>query len=111
MTNYCIVIGLLLVGCDDGVPAHFKKECVTSNSTAQSCMIECARAANPHSDEEGEDLVRECATQCRLMNCSQNEWFYYRRPPFPSTGRWERCTLASPEVKVLCRKVGWEEGP
>ena len=32
-------------------------------------IVKCAEAANPMSDEEGEDLVEECGNQARLIFC------------------------------------------
>ena len=32
-------------------------------------IVECARAANPMSDEEGEALVRECGSQAHFIFC------------------------------------------
>lgn len=105
-----VVVGLLLGGCAQDVPTKFEQRCDSIGEGAQACMIECARVANPRSDEEGEDLVRECAGQCRELNCTRRVWFYWHRTS-PFTGKyseWRRCGLASPETQALCRKVGWQ---
>ncbi len=105
---WCAVAAL---GCGGGDPINFKSQCDKPAPGAQSCMIECARAANPHSDEEGEDLVRECARQCYRMNCERTTWLYWTQAGFlGAKSGYQRCALASKRIQMLCRAAGWN-GP
>ncbi len=51
---------LLLGACDPKVCDKEKRA---------KFVVDCAKAANPMSDEEGEDLVSECGRQSRLIFC------------------------------------------
>jgi len=48
----------------------YKDTCAESDKRAKF-IIDCARAANPMSDEEGEDLVNECGYQARAIYCKR----------------------------------------
>ena len=91
-----LLIGLFLItGCDDenyiNIPNgyacrnfHYQegnqchKKYIYKNVCEQeklaNFIINCAKAANPLSDEEGEDLVYECAKQGNNIYCHQ-EYF------------------------------------
>ncbi len=40
-------------------------------------IIDCARAANPMSDEEGEDLVKQCDSSSQHLFCEYVKEYYY----------------------------------
>ena len=70
---------LFVVGCPyDKEPQTWKMKCTSFGPETPTCMIDCAKAANPMSDEEGEDLVKECANQCKEMFCNKQTLHYYR---------------------------------
>ena len=54
-----ILPALLLTGCGDYGYIH-TKTVFTDTEKAAEFIVKCAEAANPLSDEEGEDLVAEC---------------------------------------------------
>ena len=59
------VITITLLGCSDKPPHIVKvsvKRCTTDldRERLSAFIIKCAEAANPLSDEEGEDLVYQC---------------------------------------------------
>lgn len=56
--------------CNVGDQA-FKDTCQDADKLAKF-VVDCARAANPMSDEEGEDLVRECGNQSRSIFCKRD---------------------------------------
>jgi hypothetical protein len=52
---------LATTACNRTVDISIREEVSIRGSTeAAQFIVECARAANPMSDEEGEDLVKEC---------------------------------------------------
>lgn len=79
-------------------------------------VVECAEAANPMSDEEGEDLVRQCEETakniysgrgtcrerfevCPFTNgCYEHSWIACAESPLDSSSR------------AACRKFGWNPG-
>lgn len=56
---FTIVAALTLTACDDAKKVSSKTEIVDAEKAAKF-IVECASAANPMSDEEGEDLVYQC---------------------------------------------------
>ena len=48
-------------------PIIYKFEC--EKEKFAKFIVDCAAAANPHSDEEGEDLVRECRLAGHSIFC------------------------------------------
>ena len=59
-----LVLMLFLMGCEGSVEIQRSQDnlCVSKDSKKElaSFIISCAKAANPLSDEEGEDLVKQC---------------------------------------------------
>ena len=64
-----------LSNCTKGTEA-FKDTCAETDKLAKF-IVDCARAANPMSDEEGEDLVNECGSQARIIYCKR-EWVFLK---------------------------------
>lgn len=88
----------LLFGCGPHVeePDTFQSRCdAFDGPAAAECMIRCAAAANPMSDEEGEDLVDMCATHCRELYCTVWARYY-------SWNGWRSCAVGPPEAKRRC---------
>ncbi len=65
---FCFVLSFLLVGCNGDklqspeVEYEIKRHCATERDrqALSKFVVDCATAANPKSDEEGEDLVSQC---------------------------------------------------
>lgn len=65
--NRLIILIIFFVGCD----RRYEEKCVAGKDQREF-VIACIREGNPHSDEEGEDLVRQCEhTASRLFSCSE----------------------------------------
>ncbi len=62
---------MLLVSCSASEEVRLEHECVDAMDRVMvvDCMVKCANAANPKSDEEGEDLVSQCDRSCTKMVC------------------------------------------
>jgi hypothetical protein len=60
-------------------------------------IVECSRATNPMSDEEGEDLVAQCQKTMKAALCPLE-------PAFSTRRYWRRpCRLATtPEERAVC---------
>lgn len=72
---------------------------------AVACMIACAAAANPKSDEEGEDLVKQCDQSCTRLLCRTPAWRYW------SGSGWEPCESGDAVAQRACRASGWKSSP
>lgn len=99
MVKLLFVLLFFLVGCSESV--------VVERSSRQACekieerrelaqfILKCAEAANPKSDEEGEDLVIQCqrtgiATLCpTIAVCRENVERSF--PNHSSYGDWGAC--------------------
>lgn len=70
--KYFIIL-ILLTGCSDEttVSRMFRYECNTEaqRKTLAKFVVDCAKAANPMSDEEGEDLVQQCEATGKNIIC------------------------------------------
>ena len=62
-----VTVSVSLPGCVEKshslsyVPGFICARDEVTSVARREFIVQCAAAANPHSDEEGEDLVRECA--------------------------------------------------
>lgn len=68
----------MLIGCG-GEPGNYQvysQESIKGSEKAANFIIECAKAANPLSDEEGEDLVLECKRTAQEIY-GETEFFGY----------------------------------
>ncbi len=67
-----ILISIFLIGCSDTeivIPV-----CTTEHQKQLSeFIILCAKAANPMSDEEGEDLVKQCEMTGKNIYCPRKK--------------------------------------
>lgn len=64
-----ISILLLCIGCSKlkNEPHIYVGKHIVDKDAAATFTINCARAANPMSDEEGEDLVAECFSKAEIL--------------------------------------------
>lgn len=80
-------LALLLAGCKEPPPPGYKcwrgfPECSSAqierilecdNSERAKFIIDCAKAANPMSDEEGEDLILQCEKTSESLFCTEQK--------------------------------------
>lgn len=82
------------------------KECEISRQDAEpakQCLVDCARAGNPMSDEEGEDLVAACESACRDIYCTPVFLVFDKGQP-------RRCRPGLDGQYVeACKQAGWKE--
>lgn len=116
MINYFFFIfalcALLFTGCDKigdrPVQISMLRVCHPNPKQAQF-VVDCAAAANPKSDEEGEDLVEQCEESShRLFKkvCSKPKPHYlYSSGDFSS---WEDCEGAAlgSRYEMACKGFG-----
>ena len=75
-----LLIPMFLVGCGTGVPQtpdvkyRIVQHCSSESERQAMAMfvIDCASAANPKSDEEGEDLVEQCQYTAQALLCPEH---------------------------------------
>lgn len=68
-TKLLPVLALLPLACGSPPPPRPLSEACDQQAVAEF-VLECAKAANPHSDEEGEDLVLQCERTALHLFCS-----------------------------------------
>lgn len=94
------LILLFLVGCDPKLASFTEPECGVDDGTRARFIVDCSTAANPKSDEEGEDLVHECGKQAERLFCPRVKQFFRGDGNAIATS----CTLArSPAEKKICQ--------
>jgi hypothetical protein len=105
---------LMLGGCGAPTslqPPYAARRCVeAAGESENAAIIACAEAANPKSDEEGEDLVAECARTMRGSLCARWEWFYEQQrcgKHSCSTEKTVICARGNDAQKRLCMDQGW----
>lgn len=52
------------------------KEICKDTEKRAKFIVDCAKAANPMSDEEGEDLVRQCDITSKHLFCEYTKEYY-----------------------------------
>ena len=74
---FSLIFLFLLVGCEqDSSPTilfKIENDCSGKEEVFAKYVVECAKAANPLSDEEGEDLVLQCERTMRRALCQTKE--------------------------------------
>ncbi len=65
-------------GCKDSSKAFKKVETCAKPEIISKFVVDCAKAANPLSDEEGEDLVAECRITGFTIFC-ETETVYFKK--------------------------------
>lgn len=107
MFNKAFYVGFTLLACapQDPGDVQISFDCrihPTQQTEAKACLVECAQAANPKSDEESEDLVYQCEKSCTNIYC----WRYVRY--FDSQG-WCDCRKGLTEpYRTACMNAGWK---
>lgn len=67
-----VALLLLVAGCGEaGTFTRMEHECrdPADRKAAAECLVKCNESANPKSDEEGEDLARQCSLECQEILC------------------------------------------
>jgi len=87
--RYALLVLLFATACEN--PISYRRLCGPKEAEeVSSFVLDCAKAANPMSDEEGEDLVAECARVAEKIFCPivEGSW----------RGGWVPCSIrAIPE--------------
>lgn len=103
MKYLAISLLALTVGCNT---YNVERKCLpdeTRQAERAKFVIKCAVAANPMSDEEGEDLVAECLDSADEIFCSR-VWAVSKDG---SGWHWVPCQHASQRAQYACRQAGW----
>ena len=58
--SLAVLVAFLITGCEGDIRVS-SEQSIQGNTDAAEWILKCAVAANPLSDEEGEDLVHGCA--------------------------------------------------
>ncbi len=79
MIKLTICLLALTFACAD-YPPSLSSITVCDSQTAErraEFIVQCSTAANPHSDEEGEDLVSQCEKTAKNLFCRKEKSLYY----------------------------------
>jgi hypothetical protein len=102
MKHYYL-LPFLLIACDADVPVAYRPLCDVETAERRAAfIIDCARAANPLSDEEGEDLVHQCQKTAEGLMCPSSPYVYlgdYHWEPCAMVKNDPRCIAALREAK------------
>jgi hypothetical protein len=106
---FVVVMGALaLTGCQPAPQEDFDAapRCVDIDRPAASAfVIACAAAANPKSDEEGEDLVRQCEETATNLHCLRTEWMVWPHYHVPKA---VLCRKTKGGARLACEAKGWD---
>lgn len=101
MTRYLIltiVIFLLLAGCSEGetnIRTEYANVCYSRTlETRSDFILKCIKNANPMSDEEPEDYIRECKNTATDLYCETKKFKIFETY---TGGRW--VTTTKREIK------------
>ena len=75
ITVICLAILFCFATCKTEPRWKWKTICKDTEKRAEF-IINCAKAANPMSDEEGEDLVKQCAITAENLFCEYTKEYY-----------------------------------
>ncbi len=70
-----LVVVLVLMGCEPNIFKDNIVICPEDPTALAEFILVCAKNANPLSDEEGEDLVKECRFSGIKVFCSAEKGF------------------------------------
>ena len=78
MNKILIIVLLALAGCgQESNTVTYRTDTICQNPVeVMKSIVDCSKAANPLSDEEGEDLVRQCQITAERILCKQTEVKY-----------------------------------
>lgn len=91
-------------GCRDKT-ADVERRCMPDDDLMQQradFVLQCANNANPRSDEEPEDMLRECD---RIAGTTFCEWTWAAREW--NRSHWTPCAHADRPTQAACRRAGW----
>lgn len=89
-----LIILLFFSGCslsdDSYTSTMYRHECNTDaeRKSLAKFIVDCAKAANPMSDEEGEDLVEQCEKTGRGIICPSKMVCNYMTKPAGFMSSW-----------------------
>jgi hypothetical protein len=78
MKKLTLLLCLALVACGDDIVTKTVTDCSKNGKEVAQFVVDCAKAANPLSDEEGEDLVVQCEQTGKKLLCTQEEIVMHR---------------------------------
>ena len=105
MKRFFILVSLASLGCANA-RTFTEAHCDTVEAReAATFVIECSKAANPMSDEEGEDLVAQCHATARELFCSER-WRVVSPWEDGISASCDDVAKGSDEQKA-CRRAGW----
>jgi hypothetical protein len=113
--KYLLLIALVFIiqGCENKATFGTKKYTKIlkeDREKASQFILTCAKNANPMSDEEGEDLVKQCQRTAEKIFGTVVFGFCYGI----GQGCWESETISCDDAKMsheieACKKIGWRE--
>jgi hypothetical protein len=89
---------------------NVERRCIPNGSHAGSraeFVLSCAENANPKSDEEPEDMLRECDRIARDTFCDHVWAVKCRGDSCAERHEWTPCKHAGPDGQRACKAVGW----
>lgn len=112
--RYIILIAFVLIGCKstDVAMMPYCEQTEDRSKEQAKFIIDCAKAANPLSDEEGEDLVQQCeftSNNVFKKHCSQK--LQYQEYKFDGIGvGWIPCEQAPYNSASfhMCKDAGYK---
>jgi len=67
---------VLLTACAEENFKTYTQESIRGDEDAASFIVKCSKAANPMSDEEGEDLVQQCEDTAKRIYGTREYYGY-----------------------------------
>lgn len=103
-----LLLALALSGCGDSLKVEPFERCTVPAEHRDALLkfvIDCAKAANPMSDEEGEDLVQQCErTGAKAFETCETVY-----ESLESESNWVPCsTKLSQQSQQKCQQRGWK---
>ena len=92
--KYLIILFVFLAGCNDEINRRTDHICTdpVDKDKLVKFILDCAKAANPMSDEEGEDLVIQCERTGTRVICPVVSSCQIVTGAFlKQYGEWEKC--------------------
>ena len=107
MKKVLLILGaLVLTGCNDYDTKWYisSKNSIMGSDKAAEFIVKCAQAANPLSDEEGEDLVQQCESTAKSIYATK-VWYAYQG----KSAWYHKCESADlKETKACLREIKGE---
>jgi hypothetical protein len=101
-----LAMALALTGCvRDRAELHCLEP--ATGPEVMAAITACAEAANPKSDEEGEDLVAQCERTARETLCRREAWMVGNH-----SDDYRPCSAGLTAAQLdVCRAYGWPSPP